>query len=353
MKLHRYILLVLAFCSVATSAQVRITYNGDTLRGHILKMTEYSGLSIRTTYTCDTSLNTQYAEFYSTAIKKLIGNWVVHFNKDNRILRTETYCDTILCESATYQYDEHKYLKEKLVTCYALGKMQRLSDFITGELSNWPSGDGSTVYDKYEYAYDACRRIVNEKEMHFSEGSYDTSITIKEYRYDSAGRQIEKRESTNPPGYKGPLMIHTYKYNALGRLSEETTLDNAVSSIISDYYNNGEPVTTKTIYLYDDLNDLVERKEYFIGISYGTQKKYSGTWVGGGTKIGHDSMLKTSTYRHYNIFREANGKERLEYEKPDIRKDSNEQSVFDEKGNLIKKLLDGNIELLREITYKN
>ena len=345
----KYFVALFMFVSIACDAQVRITHDGDTLKGKVKKITELSVVAgedtIKTIYTCDITNRTEMAYFYSY-MKTLAGKWIVSYDIGGHIIEMTLYADSSrLCSRLTCKYDGQGRKIEQL-SVDNVNDHCELMDRLSGQLSNWPCCQGiHQVFNRYEY--DSSGHLARKKEWDYSDKVDDTMLTITDYIYNSKGSLLEAKESVSGRYENEVSEIRIRRYDESGNKVEENRYDQSKSILLGDWYNNGTPITTKNIFKYDSSNRLIEAKEYFI--TGNGPKPSSGTKVGSIKRYTYDSF-RSASYTSYTLIRLDNGLE-VKDNAEETHGAIDRKKGYDSYGNIVTKMDGDSVTLWREIEY--
>ncbi len=222
-------------------AQIRIDSYGDSLKGNVKSMTQYSvstkssGVTgyvkpdtTKCIYTCDVAKGTELIRFYNEHDKET-SHEVIQFDGKGHVLEQRYYTDLdSLYMKCTYAYEVHGW---ETKNCRV----------------NYPF---HASYPKEE----------QEVSTSFKDslGSYTT------YTYDNVGHVTERVDQSSVDAYITTDEIMAYKYDLKGNKTEEYDL-NVRACGQENYvlfYFDGRGYTKKTLFKYDSRGRVAERMEY-------------------------------------------------------------------------------------------
>ena len=365
-------ILLTAFFICATifsRAQVRLSYYnyyedtsyGGALKGNIKKMTEYylAFDVIRVVYTCDVNEGTETAMFYE-ADNSLLCMWVLKFDAKGRILDRALYCglDT-LCKKETYKFDAYGREIERHTVGQSNDRCHMLEETLHGYWVHWLSGPRVSI-TSCKREYDNMGRLQSMKTERFVDSDTPKSVNVITYKYDAGGDKIAEMKDESSTKIDGvpdtTVDITVYKYDSKSNKVEEDLLLGNPSFRNANWYNNGEEITSKTIFRYDSHNNLIEKRKYYIDANDEHFKSIYGWRVGSGSEYTYDSLNNMTSESSYYLYRQVDGKEtKDEFHTNKIEKIENnaeEKKEYDEHGNIIKVTgRTGTIILMRQIEY--
>lgn len=348
----KYLIIVCMLLSIACSAQVRMNYSGDTLKGNVKKVTEHRYVwrdTITLAYAYDEIRKVASECFYRGDVLK--GTWIAKYDNSGRVLETVLYSDSNkLCSKQSCKYDRQGMKTEVLHADCGYPRCYQLVDMLDGSMSNWPMGEMTYCNTIDQYEYNSLGLVAKMRKKVF-EGSDTVLENVTDYVYNSNGALIEMRDSAFERYGNTTPKVKTYRYDSAGNKTEEELYSNANSTDLSNWYNGGKSMTHKILYKYDSHNNRVDQKEYYFGSNSPRTKPHSGTEVGGGTLYTFetlDNMVSTTDYR---IYREDNGSETLVYEPSQKVAKREESEERDSYGNTIKRMDNGRVVSVREIAY--
>lgn len=337
----RSLILLFVLVSFSCEAQVRITYEGDTLKGNIKRMTEYYvrwGMdTVRAIYTWDSTTRSETAIFCEGLAAKVLGKWTAAYDASGHVIETALYCDSNKpCYRQTTGYDAKGRTIEQLTVGYAFLRHE-FNDKISGVIEEWPCCPGVT-YQAVKYEYNSLGHLAHVLEENCNVGNTDTTFKSTNYTYGNKGVLQEMTERN----YKRDETYETreYKYDARGNKVEECIYKAQRSIVLGDWYNNGKPFTIKTFFRYNDSNELIESKAYFI--------EGAGPKPPGGDKVGavklynYDNHVMTGCTT-YTLIRQDNGVEITDDKRVDRTPIDGYKQERDKNGNVVKTL---NVTLL-------
>lgn len=378
----------------STYAQVRKTYNGDTLIGNVKKVIEYDNRGefiVKRVYRGHPLLHTQIANFYQGDSHFLKATWVLKYDNANQILENSLYAGVdSLCEAKFYQYDDSgKIIERRIVNDYC-DNCVRLTSWLINGMYSYNQGIHTITT---QYKYDIRGKLETEKKEQIIaiEHSRDTNVTITVYKYDGKGNEIairkeswysdssvdltlkkytsdnrlsEKRELRFDLNKKDTdITIHmvTYMYDNNGNIIEEREYSN--QSVFQDSGRNKMILLTIYTYKYDQLDNLIDSRVYYENkIRHYVMINYSGgkgaNCIGSGTLHYYDNLNNEKFYSNYKLYKEDDSTEKVvisdTVQVNKVRPMSKKEKInteYDQYGNVIKQWNDSAILLRREIEY--
>lgn len=226
----RRLLTVLLICvSASTYAQVRmITYYGDTLKGNVKTMTEYTsqgGFPItKGVYNYDTAQRLEVAHLSIEDEDKVFGTWAVKFDNKGRVTGTFLYHGSdSLCQEFTRTYNTQGNKAEQRFFKYYSEPCKALYQWLSGTICNWAIGDDSVVtLARYEYDQSG---LLKKKIIQYTRGNeYDGDKTIQNFSYESKNGRKQEMKGQNihiSLGVADTIVeLRTYKYDNTNKLAE-------------------------------------------------------------------------------------------------------------------------------------
>lgn len=375
-------------------AQVRKTYNGDTLIGNVKKVIEYDNrgeLIVKRVYRGHPLLHTQIANFYQGDSHLLKATWLLKYDNTNQILENSLYAGAdSLCEAKYYQYDDSGKLIERRIVNDYCDNCVRLTSWLINGMYSYNQGIHTITT---QYKYDIRGKLETEKKEQIIaiEHSRDTNVTITVYKYDGKGNEIairkeswysdssvdltlkkytsdnrvsEKRElrfDLNKKDTDTTIHMVTYMYDNNGNIIEEREYSN--QSVFQDSGQNKMILLTRYTYKYDQLDNLIDSRVYYENkIRHYVMINYSGgkgaTCIGSGTLHSYDKLNNEKFYSNYKLYKEDDGTEKVvisdTVQVNKVRPMSKKEKInteYDQYGNVIKQWNDSAILLRREIVY--
>jgi hypothetical protein len=281
--------------------------------------------------------------------------WLVKYD-DRRIIETNLYYDPdIICKKSTYQYDARGRTTERLCVDNYCGWCQQFTDWVHGSISNWAIGEStSCTLDKYEY--DSNGRLLKVKMEAFDMiYNSDTIVEITEYKYNGISSEVAEMKKEHLRIQRETedttVEITDYKYDSIGNKVEEDVLKKGTDGMWKNWNSNGEEVTFKTFYKYDDRNNLVEDKMYFF-FTQDFSPSHPGTKVGEQEEFTYDRLNKMTSANHYFLYRQDDGSEtKFASGRRLVMGEAEDQKEYDKQGNVIAISHGGVVTLRREIEY--
>lgn len=160
------------------------------------------------------------------------------------------------------------------------------------------------ILEQYEYTYDKNSNIISShKKMMYDENKKDET---KSYEYDSMDRLV-KTKTKNNLTYEEKIFL--YEYDSVGNRIKKTEKESNIVTVVADTSKNVsgtdiEQVATvqekiiSTVYIYNDLDQMIKSVETTDGKSYTTFYEYDQN--GNRIKI-TDEINNTITENVYNV----------------------------------------------------
>ena len=315
--------ILFLYIPMGVYAQVRITNDGDVLKGSIKRITEYetgrcciSGDTMKSIYTWDTANSLEIISFYDE-LEKVRSSALAKFDNKEHLIEKDYYTDIdSLYRKSTDKYDVHDRKIEEYDVSYPF-------------------------HASYQEAYS------------------DENIEVKDsmgdcykYKYDNTGNLVEKIKESFSGSNRTIDKITDYKYDSNGNKIEEDNFEHFFRNYYVTFYIGGKEFTSKTIFKYDDHSRLTESDEYFQEKSDLTPKQHSGILIGGKDLYTYDSQSnKTDSVTFMWIYQEADSSITTGSQTTSQMTENKETEEYDIQGNVIKKLMNNTVTLWREIEY--
>ena len=382
MKLLAILLLCFSTC---TYAQVRLTINGDTLKGNVKRITEYDyqvhgmfccnsskpDTTKRTCiYTCDTAnrLETIMIEGNPYEHKTGKSKDLLKFDDKGRLRETDHYSDLdSLYSRETWTYDAHGLKTGDRSVRYPLYASN------PEEYEHLNTSTKDTDGNCSVYTYNSAGKLTEQTWATFA-GEEKTIYRIALCKYHSNGKLAEKTDEAYQGSEKTTFGRTLEKYDDRGNKIEEDKYLNINRDRFVLFYIGEKAYTLKFTYKYDEHNRLIESARYaeekpHPNAATPEHKVHSGTQIGYKVLYTFDGGNNTTTNStHVDLYHEDDGSITLEpdttpptsiltdvfiYSEPDSTTTSQVPKNVEERdkqGNLIKKI-NGNFFLERQIEY--
>lgn len=390
---------------VPTRAQMLVMLSGDTLRGPIKKLIEYTSWGQKTMYEWDTTNKIITCSIYLE--NRLGGKSILKYN-NGYITEVISMCaDGTVFERIKTSHDKATRLVQQRTTAYpthyGITAGSCLSLINDGIIDCYPPIDIDSSMRTYKYKYDEQGRVLWKLDYYskHKDGYITTETTEHIYQNLPTGNKEQKIHIyINASAYTADTTFEITNYTFHNKYTDKLVLEEGLrfsnssswpdTSIsrkelqydssgnliveweFSDYINypkvhwqtDGREVNTKNTYSYDEHNNLIEEKSYFREDEADIPlqpKQFPGEHIGFGERHTYDSLNNHTSYTRFSIYLEKDGTEKEHFypqrvtpvrEKTVSETNTKKNStVRDSYGNIIKKIYDNRIMFSYEIEY--